>query len=172
MADAFRRVGVQTVLVGGHALNHHGVTRQTADVDLMVVLSDREGAVSALSGIGFRESTSSELFVRCQHLDPTVMDVDLLFVDPETFDKVVGDGIRIRIEERDYMVPSLDTLIAMKLHALRHASGRMLKDGGDIVALLVGSGRHPDDIRSLCAMYGSPEIMKQVQFLYECETSA
>lgn len=36
--------GVDCIMIGGHAVNHYGVSRATQDIDFMVATSD-EGAV-------------------------------------------------------------------------------------------------------------------------------
>ena len=37
-------VGVDAVMIGGHAVNHYGVSRATQDIDFMIAAAD-EGAV-------------------------------------------------------------------------------------------------------------------------------
>jgi hypothetical protein len=172
ISDAFEKATIAFVLVGGHAVNHYGVTRHTADVDLMILSSAKDGAVGVLATLGYREDHSSELFVRCIRADAATMDVDLLLVAEDTLAKIRASAVPVAIEEREVLVPSLDHLLAMKLHSLRYTPARMLKDGGDIVALLLEHHRNPDDIQDICDRFGSDAVMKKIRFLYECEQSA
>jgi hypothetical protein len=169
IADACEAAGVRTILAGGHAVNHYGHSRLTMDIDLIIPADKEEEAARALSGMGFEETQRSGLFLRFQHGDPDMPDVDLLLVDEATFRRIEADAVRVRIDGRDFLIPSVDVLISMKLHALRYGRHRLLKDGGDIVALLIHTGRTPDDIADLGERYGSPEVMKEIRFLYECE---
>jgi hypothetical protein len=170
IADSFEAAGVRSILVGGHAVNHYGHGRLTMDIDFMILAGKDEAAAGALAGMGFKESQRSGLFLRFQHEDPAIADVDLLLIDEQTFGQVETSAVAIRIDDRDFLIPSVDVLISMKLHALRYGRHRMLKDGGDIVELLIETGRTPDDIADLGGRYGSPEVMKEISFLYECET--
>lgn len=172
VSDLFKDAGITFVLVGGHAVNHYGVTRHTADIDLMILSSNCGKATRELEALGYCEDCSSELFVRCVHADAATMDVDFLLVDEETLTKIADSAISAVIEDREVLIPSLDHLLAMKLHSLRHTPERMLKDGGDIVALLLEHHRTPDDIQGICDRFGSDEVMKKIRFLYECERSA
>lgn len=169
IADAFQAAGVKAILVGGHAVNHYGYGRLTMDVDLMIAAHRQQEAAHALAGLGFGEVCRSAIFLRMQHSDRDAAPVDLLLIDEPTFEKVESSGVLARIEDRDFIVPSVDVLICMKLHSLRFGRRRLIKDGGDIVELLLRTGRTPDDIAALGKQYGSPEVMREIRFLYECD---
>jgi len=40
VSDVFRKAGVDTVLIGGFAVNHYKVTRQTIDIDFLCTKED------------------------------------------------------------------------------------------------------------------------------------
>lgn len=65
------------------------------------------------------------------------------------------------------MVPALEHLIALKLHAIKSNPNRELKDMPDIIQLVLRNGW---DIRGqifqdLCNQYGSPKIYDRIQLM-------
>lgn len=170
IADACEAAGIGIVLIGGHAVNHYGCSRFTMDVDLLIAVDRSDDAARAFKQMGFSETHRSEILLRFEHADDSVPPVDLLLVDEPTFGKVALGGHAIQIEDRQFLIPAVDVLISMKLHALRFGRQRLVRDGGDIVSLLMKTGRKPEDIAELVATYGTPEIMKEIRFLYDCES--
>ncbi len=169
--DVFGKAGVTYALVGGFAVNAHHVSRQTADVDLLIVADDLEKAGRALEASGYRKTAVADVVARFEGDGKRLMDIDLLLVDPETLRQVRKDGKLVKIAGNEFRVPSLLHLIAMKLHAIKgDPSKRLSKDLPDIVALMKRNGLVLADPRvtGLCRRFGTPDIFEKLKmFLQE-----
>ncbi len=140
LAD-FIRVGRQEpalrfLIIGGYAVAAHGHTRATFDVDFLVRREDRDAWLARLASAGltlFGEARAFAQFTQPQGGDG----LDLMFVDETTFNQMWEAA-----EERDFggssaHVPSLDHLLALKLHALKQAlPHRTSKDAEDVEMLV------------------------------------
>lgn len=131
---------VKYVLVGGLALNLHGVIRATMDIDLVVALDEDNfsRAVAALRSLGLEpaipvswdevlqpgqlerwgdEKNLIALSLRKpQGYDPTL---DLLIKSPLPFDQLYANRVVKNIGGTAVSVASIDDLIAMKRAAQR-----------------------------------------------------
>lgn len=141
IARRLNEAGARYLVVGGVAVNIHGYTRATRDVDLVVGLSrDNVGAaVEALRSLGYQpmvpvafeafvEADNRKEWVEHRHMQvfSVVSDshpettVDIFVTEPFDFDAEykaaevyeIASGVEIR-------VPRLDVLIAMKREAGR-----------------------------------------------------
>ena len=123
-----------------------------------------------------RDSASSRfwwwretIISRWRAADPAIEDLDLIYVDPATFDKLNRDAVTISYDELSIRVPSITGMIALKLHAMRNQPDRTIRDTQDIQAML---HLHPqavalDDLRALCERYGPLGIFDKIH----CKTS-
>ena len=105
------------------------------------------------------------MFVRYSHPSVYLLDVDVLLVDPSTFDKLQARSLVYRVGEAEMRVPCLLHLIALKLHAMKNSPRRELKDLADIVELLQGN---PDsvsreDLAAACEQYGPDGVLLQIE---------
>jgi hypothetical protein len=148
--SGFQDAGVKFLVVGAVAMNLHGIPRMTADLDLLVELSESNLAalVRALDALGYKprlpvpasslldpavrrewaEQRNLKAFTFVHQLRP-LQEVDLLIESPVPFEeaesrKTVFTAGRLRIP-----VVSLDHLIEMK-----RAGGRA-QDAMDVEAL-------------------------------------
>ena len=128
------------LIIGGYAVAAHGHTRATFDVDFLVRREDRELWQSRITAAGLGMFAQSASFA--QFGQPGGGDgLDLMFVNRETFEPMWQAS-----EERDFggrhaRVPSLDHLLALKLHALKQAlPHRTSKDAEDVETLIRRNG--------------------------------
>jgi hypothetical protein len=89
-----------------------------------------------------------------------LLDVDVLLVSQETYEKLLRDSRELRLERCCWRVPSLPHLIAMKLHAMKYNPDRRGHDLPDIVSLL---RQNPgvvarDTMAELCRQFGTAEV--------------
>lgn len=155
--------GLHFLLIGGHAVNAHGYSRRTFDLDLLICRDDSETWREVMVGLGFQCIHEQTAFF--QFASPDVPQVDLMRVSAETFAKLLDTSesrIALGIETR---VPSLENLLALKLHAARHAlPHRRYKDLIDIFALV--DANHvdvtSDSFRQLCNKYGTAELYAEI----------
>lgn len=148
--------GVRYVIVGGLATVLHGHARLTADVDLVVDLSDGEAikAVAALSSLGMvprapveprdfadpaaRRRWIDEKGMRVFSLwDPRapLREVDLFVESPIAFEDLWARSVEVTLQNRAVRIASIPDLIEMK-----RLAGRA-KDIEDIAALSAIAGR-------------------------------
>jgi predicted nucleotidyltransferase len=153
------------LIVGGQALEAHGVSRQTADVDCLIAAEDRDALDAILRGGGFLQTGMTENFARYSHPSPLVPDVDALFVDRETFGKLSANTARLRRGVHGFHVPALANLIALKLHAIRNNPAREARDLADVAELLRANPGvvASDEIKKLCARFGPPNFMAKLE---------
>src|SRR5437773_6439603 len=130
--DLLARSPRPLLLVGAHALTAHGVVRQTIDIDCLIVAEDQENFAAHLAAGGYRETGRSENFARYSHASANVPEIDVLFVDRDTFSKLEENAVRLRRGAHDFLVPDLSELIALKLHAIRNDPRREPRDLADI----------------------------------------
>jgi hypothetical protein len=123
-------------LVGGRALEAHGVVRFTKDVDLMVATGDLPAMNVVLTKSGYKKAVENQIFSRWTHPSMTVDDVDVMVVSPDTFEKLLLGSVIHRMGPVNMRVPGVPSLIALKLHAIKSNPDRLEKDGRDIAELL------------------------------------
>ena len=165
VAEACKRSGVSVILVGGYALGAHGHQRFTRDVDFLVSEQDIDKLISALSGTEYGQVLRSPVVVRFAPKKEWGEIIDLMPVDSKTFERMKAEAKEEQYGGERFLVPKLEHLIAMKLHALRdHFETRKIKDLPDIAELL---NRNQVDVtseefRKLCLKYGTAELYQQI----------
>ncbi len=136
---SFQKKKVKYVVVGGLALNLHGAMRNTADLDILVEMSDQnlKKIVTILKKYGYRvrqpidplgiaDEKIRKEWVRKKHmkalnffLDDGLKEVDLIIESPVSFEKARKEMFRLRIGNIVVPVVSLEHLILMKRKAGR-----------------------------------------------------
>lgn len=136
---AFQKQKVKYVLVGGIAANLHGAMRTTADLDILVEMSDRNLAkvVRILKKLGYQvrqpvdpmgiaDRNTRENWIKNKHMkafnffkDRDYQEVDIIIDSPVPFETAKKDMIRVRIENLNLPLISIDHLIKMKQKAMR-----------------------------------------------------
>ena len=165
VSTEFKKERLDYLLIGGFAINSYGVTRQTMDVDFMITASDYPKALAVLKAHGYEEAYRQDVFSRLKSSRPEWMDVDFLFVDRQTLEPMVRDGKKVEISGHEFTVPSLDHLIALKLHSLRYNPKiREYKDLLDILKLIQRNQMdvRAEAFRNLCLKFGTEEIYRKI----------
>ncbi len=166
LSRVFAKAKVRSALIGGFAVNFYKVSRQTADIDFIIKKEDFEKIAPLLEEAGYSASRY-DLFARCTNHTLDRMDIDFLFVDETTLHRIIDEGKAVKIAHREFIVPSLQHLIALKLHALKYRASSGNNDLLDIVRLIGENGINYDDadFKALCLRYGSESIYEKIQFL-------
>jgi len=165
IAAIVKETGARCVLIGGFAVNYYKVTRQTADVDFLITKDGYKKILSLLEAEGLKEDYTQEVFARLTADRPYFIDLDFMFVDKETLDKIIKDGKTVEIAEQKFIVPCLNHLIALKLHAIKHNPKiREFKDFLDIAELIKVNkiDIKSDELRVLCLKYGTEELYNKI----------
>lgn len=133
---AFQREKVKYVLVGGIALNLLGSLRSTADLDILVEMSDRNLAkiVKILKELGYRikqpvdpmriaDQKTRENWINNKHMkafnfyrEDGLKEVDIIIASPVSFERAEKTAVPIKIGRTTLPLPviSIDGLIKMK----------------------------------------------------------
>ncbi len=165
IAGLTNKSGVPCVLIGGFAVNYYKVSRQTVDVDFMITKEGLDKISKELEKAGFKADSAERVFSRFRGNDYYMMDIDFMFVDKDTLDKIVKDGKKIYIAKQKFTVPSINALIALKLHAIKHNQKlREYKDLPDIINLIRANeiDYKSDEFRDLCLKYGTEELYEKI----------
>ena len=157
--------GIIIVLIGGFAVNSYKVTRQTVDIDFLITKSDFEKIHGLLGEQGYREDYVNEVFVKFRTDSDYLMDLDFIFIDKKTLDKIIKEGKEISIAKQNFIVPSLDHLIALKLHSIKNNPNlRITKDLPDIIELIRANKINVENngFKELCKKYGTQELYNEI----------
>jgi len=130
---------VKYVLVGGIAINLHGFMRSTADMDILVEMSNENlrKVVGILKGKGYHVKQPVDPmgiadekirydWIHNKHMkafnfyrEDELKEVDIIIESPVSFEEAKSSAIRFKIDDTVLPVISIDNLIKMK-----QASGR------------------------------------------------
>ena len=142
----FDRHNIQSVLVGGYALNANKVQRMTFDIDFLITADDCAKIEPDLLKAGYSVFNRQDAFVQFKNERAGFRDLDFLIGDENTKEQLVAQGKRVTIAGKIFIVPSPQHLIAMKLHSMAGNRKRELKDFPDIVQLMKANAINPRDM--------------------------
>jgi len=165
IAQIFEKTGVSGVLIGGFAVNYYKVTRQTADVDFLITEDDFGKISGLLEKDGYKKDYIQEVFARFKSDRLYLMDLDFMFVDRGTLDKIINSGKEISIAGQKFIIPCVEHLIALKLHSLKHNPKlREYKDMLDIIELIKVNKVDVKgaEFKELCLKYGTEEFYQKI----------
>lgn len=166
--QCFDREGIPLLLAGGWAVSFHGYSRQTRDVDWICSRGDEGRAAALMDSLGFSVlfQAMASRYQLVGH--PEVPPVDLLWVSPETFGKMGLTNQRTGLHG-DIPVIDFESLLAMKLHALKDQDERGGRDLVDLRMLLKVNPREipAARLRELCERYATAEIFPTLLASYE-----
>ena len=153
------------LLIGGHALNAYGLSRQTGDVDLLVKYSQKPMWSALFQRLRYIVGQDDDRFARFR---PEVLGgwpIDLMFVDDVTFDKLHGESLEMQVGVALVRVVSARHLAILKIHALKYIQeDRYAKDFSDLVYLLRSgkTGLGKQELLELCQRYASVELFDKI----------
>jgi len=165
MSAASEENAVSCILIGGFAINYYKVTRQTIDVDFLITKEDFKKIFPSLEKEGYKKDYSQEVFTRLRANSSYLMDLDFMFVDKDTLDKIISEGKKITIAKQEFIVPSIEHLIALKLHSIKNNPDiRKNKDLPDIVNLIKVNKVNVknEEFRKMCLKYGNAELYNDI----------
>lgn len=125
LAASAEAEGLESVLVGGNAVNLHSYFRTTFDVDLLVRETDFARWLAFFEKHGYSVFHRTPNFIRLRFAAAPAqsLPVDLMLADMQTFSTIQRDSRRCDIGNGlSLAIPSPLHLIAMKFHALRSAA--------------------------------------------------
>lgn len=149
------------LLIGGHAVAAHGYVRTTADADFLTSKEDRMEWRSLMENFGYTVLFDGGNFLQFEPPPGGAWPVDIMFVPEPTFVAMYQARQPTELDETEIQIPSVEHLMALKLHAIKHArTKRVLKDMDDLIGLTKSRGieMRSEMFRLLCQKYGSEEI--------------
>ena len=164
--QSFEREGIPILLAGGWAVCHHGYTRYTNDIDWVCSRANEMRALDLLRSLGFEIvfETMATRFRHTRHFD--LLPVDLLWVSNETFAKMAATDQRTG-PRADMPVINFESLLAMKLHALKDDKERDGRDMLDIRLLLKENKKAmtEEQLRDVCERFAGPGAYNLIRMI-------
>jgi predicted nucleotidyltransferase len=131
---AFQKQNIKYVLVGGVAVNLLGAMRSTADLDILVELSDENlkkiiniledhdyAVKQPVDPMGLADAATRKDWIRHKHMKAfnfykkdDIKEVDIIIDTNVNFEEAVKDAVTIIIDDVTIPVASIDTLMKMK----------------------------------------------------------
>lgn len=158
-------LSIEFIVCGGHAVNAYQVIRKTGDIDLLVRESEAARWKEQLARLGYSVFHEDRAFVQLQPASPAAWPLDLLIVDDRTFETMKGAARPFSFAGATCLIPSVEHLIAMKLHALKFTGEpRMRKDAVDIIDLAEGNGidLQGEEFRALCRRFADEQVYRRI----------
>ena len=160
-----KRRNLRCVVIGGLAVNLYGHSRDTGDLDLLVLADARQEWLRLFQELGYSIYQDGGVFIQLSPPAQGAWPVDLMLVRSATFTMIVTDAVEKDIYGYRMSIPSLEHLLALKIHALSHSHvGRFMKDFMDVENLIRVNGLNVRDekFRRLFDKYGSVELYEKV----------
>jgi hypothetical protein len=153
------------LVIGGYAVAAHGHSRATFDVDFLAPNEDREEWRQRLLKHKIQLIAETSAFAQFAPPDQTT-GLDLMFVPKTTFDQFWAVSEQREFGAAVAPVPSLDHLLALKLHVLKQGlRHRTFKDAEDVEMLARRNKLNLDEERyeKLFLKYGTREIYETIK---------
>jgi hypothetical protein len=163
VADVLMPSGIDCLLIGGFAVNHYGYTRNTLDIDLMIVAEQKDDVRRAMMQAGFT-NVAVHANVTFFNRPESPLRVDFLNTDRATMVKMLERATWAEFFGKKVRVPALTDLLSMKFFALAQAPGRRMdKDLPDIAWLAVVNGLDVEkDLHPLAMRFADENVFQRV----------
>jgi len=156
---------LQFLVIGGLAVNFHGFSRESADLDLLICHDARERWLGLFSELSYSVYEEKGAFIQLSPPRDGAWPVDLMMVREPTFRQIFEHGKQAEMFGARLLVPALEHLIALKLHTLMHShAGRYLKDFLDVENLerINKIDLRSEKVRQLFLKYGNMELYEKI----------
>ena len=121
--------GKNFLVIGGYAVNAHGYSRVTVDLDILADKADREFWKGVMLKSGYKVYSEQETFSQFTPASEEETGVDFMFVNEKTFLTMSHDAVEGLLADAKVKHPSLHHLIALKLHVVKQGlPHREMKD--------------------------------------------
>ena len=165
MSAVTQKQKISCILIGGFAINFYNVVRQTTDIDFLITKDDYAKILPVLNEQGYKVTRQNDVFVNLESSNQRLIDLDYMFIDQEVFDKILQDGRQVQVAKGTFIIPSLNHLIALKLHSIKGNPKRELKDLPDIVGLIENNAVDvlSKPFEQLCLKYGNSDLLEKIR---------
>jgi hypothetical protein len=158
--------GLPVLLIGGHAVIAHGHPRNTFDIDFVIEVKDQPAWRGVLESLGYTLLAETPTFFQMQPSDERTLPVDVMMVNESTFAKMLALAKECSALPPNARVVSLEHLLALKCHAIKHGHpGRVEKDVDDVLGLVRANQLDvtSTDWRGIFLKYGPPELYEKLR---------
>jgi len=163
--ETAKRQNLRFAVIGGLAVNLYGHSRDTADLDLLVLADARSEWLKIFDDLGYTVYQDGGVFVQLTPPQAGAWPVDLMLVNSHTFTMIMTDAVEKDIYGERMQIPSLEHLLALKIHALKNTHPeRFMKDFMDVENLIRVNGVvvRSENCRALFLKYGNIELYEKV----------
>jgi predicted nucleotidyltransferase len=160
------QAGIPFLIIGGYAVLSHGHTRTTDDLDLITPNSRRQEWTKLLTELGMSIKHDATAFLQFDPRETNEMEVDLMFVAKEVFDKLFHAAVETKVEGIPVRTVALVHLIALKCHSfLNGRPDRRFKDIDDLIQLILVNrlDLNEPELRSIILKHGNAEIYERLR---------
>ncbi len=152
--------------IGGHAVIAHGHPRTTFDIDFVIDVKDQRAWRGLLQRLGYTLHAETRTFFQMQPSDEATLPVDVMVLNESTFAKMLALAKERSALPPDARVVSLEHLLTLKCHAIKHGHpGGVEKDVDDVLGLV--RANHLDvtssEWRGIFLKYGPPELYEKLR---------
>lgn len=158
--------GLRFLVGGGNAINSFGYGRSTGDLDLIIPDNQILGWKDLLIKLKYEAFQEGQSFCRFKAAEIASWPIDLMKVNTDTFEKLVSNAELKDFGQCTALVPSIQHIIAMKLHALKNDfEYRKSKDISDIIELMkIGElNIEMPEVQKLILKFGNQQIEQEIK---------
>src|SRR5688500_968978 len=120
LRELSREQDLPFLLIGGHAVNLFGYSRDTHDIDLLIRREQSPKWKEIILNMGYSVFKEEDNFVQFSpKRAPAAWPLDLMLVTNETFAKLFAASTERLENGVPFKVPAVEHLIALKLHVLK-----------------------------------------------------
>jgi len=154
------------LLIGANAVVMLGYIRNTIDLDLLVSEQARSEWLDLLRELGYRLYHATTSFAQFEHQDKIGAPVDVMFVEHETWEKLLQGAKPMQLGSELVLLPRPEYLVALKLHAIISPTRSKSEiDWEDIrqIVRICGLDPNSDPFRTLILRYGGEDALAKIQ---------
>jgi len=132
---------------------------------LLINRAETEKWLAALRTEGYAIQHDGGNFLQLSAPAKDAPAMDMMLVNEATFVKMKTDSVTAHFDGIPFRIPSLDHLLGLKLHALKHGPARRgFKDFTDVLSLVEANriDVRSDKFRALCDKYGNKKIYERI----------
>jgi hypothetical protein len=158
--------GLSSLLIGGNAIILLGYIRNTVDLDLLLPERDRPRWLDLLRELGYRFFHGVSAFAQFEPPEPGGVPVDLMFVEDETWQKVVSGAREATLASERVLLPRPEYLVALKLHAASSETrSKPEVDWEDIrqIVRICALDSAETSFRELILRYGGEDALRRIE---------
>lgn len=153
------------MVIGGYAVVAHGYPRLTFDFDLAIERARQTDWLACVAALGYAVLHDGGAFLQLRSTRHSWA-LDLMLLNDETFSKLYAASVEKMAGGVPVRFPSVEHLIALKVHALQHTrTRRFLKDFQDVIELVLRNKINLADpaMRDIFMRYGNNELYEKVR---------